>query len=57
LPEVEPSVSDFDGPRNEDDEEIAEEVDGVEQTIEGLRVGPYQGSDYVKIDRFGTLLV
>jgi len=45
----------LDGPRNEDGQEVAEKVDGLEQCVEGLRVGLDQGSDYVKIDRFGTL--
>lgn len=30
-------------------------MDGLEQGIEGLRVGLNQMSDYVKVDRFGTL--
>jgi len=33
LPEVEPFVNDLDGPRNEDDEEVNEEVDCVEHGI------------------------
>jgi len=45
----------LDGPRNEDGQEVAEKVDGLEQGVKGLRVGLNQGSDYVKIDRFGTL--
>ena len=56
MPKVEPFVNDLDGPRNEDGEEVAEKVDGVEEGIEGLCVGPNQGPDHVKVDRFGTLL-
>ena len=56
LPEVEPFVNDLDWPRNEDGEEVAEKVGCVEQGIEGLRVGPDQGPDHVKVDWFGALL-
>ena len=43
------------GPGNEDEEEVAEKVDGLKQDIKGLGVGLNQWSNYVKVDRFGTL--
>jgi len=45
----------LDGTRNEDEQEVAEKVDGPEQGIEGVRVGLDQWPNYVKINRFGTL--
>lgn len=48
-------MDNLDGPRNEDDQEVAEQMGGLEQGIDCLRVGLNQMSDYVKIDRFGAL--
>jgi len=45
------------GPGKEDEEEVAEKVDGLKQDIKGLGVGLNQWSNYVKVDRFGTLSV
>jgi len=52
-----PSEDGLDGPRNKDEQEVTEKVDGLEQDIEGVGVGLNQWSNYVKIDRFGTLSV
>lgn len=45
------------GPGREDEEEVSEKVDGLKQDIKGLGVGLDQRSNYVKVDRFGTLSV
>lgn len=49
-----PCVNDLDGPGHEYDEEVAEEMDGFEQSVNCVRVGLNQMSDYVKVDRLGT---
>ena len=45
------------GPGKEDEEEVSEKVDGLKQEIKGVGVGLDQRSNYVKVDRFGTLSV
>src|SRR5579872_7356592 len=50
-----PRVNDLDGPSHEDNEEVAEQVDGVEQSVDSVRVRLNQMPDYVKVDRLGTL--